>query len=70
MGSSRSGTQPISPEPLKMPDTRKIPETEWEAYKEEIKALYLTQNKTRGEVMAVMEKTHGFQARCVALRSS
>ncbi|CZR68340.1 uncharacterized protein PAC_18239 [Phialocephala subalpina] len=43
-------------------NTRKIPEAEWQLYKEEIGVLYLKENKTREEVMAVMEKTHGFQA--------
>jgi hypothetical protein len=46
-------------------NTRKIPEVQWLAYKEEIQFLYLTKNNSKEEVMAAMEKTHGFQARCV-----
>lgn len=45
--------------------TQKIPEAEWEVYKEEIKDLYLTNNKSREDVKAAMEWTHGFQARFV-----
>lgn len=45
-------------------DTRKIPEAEWLVHKEEIHFLYLTENKSREEVMTVMEKSHGFRARC------
>jgi hypothetical protein len=48
-----------------MPGTRKIPEAEREVYKEEIKVLYLIKNKSREDVKAAMEKTHGFQARVV-----
>jgi hypothetical protein len=46
-----------------MSDTRKIPEDEWLVYKEEIQFLYLTESKSREEVMAAMKKTYGFQAR-------
>jgi hypothetical protein len=56
-----SADQTIATQPWKMSDTRRIHETEWEAHKEEIKALYLTQNKTRGEVMAAMERLMGFK---------
>lgn len=48
-----------------MSGTWKVPEAEWEEYKEEIKFLYLTKNKGREDVKAAMEKTHGFQARFV-----
>lgn len=43
-------------------DTRKIPEAEWLVHKEEIQFLYLTENKSREEVMTAMEKSHGFRA--------
>lgn len=46
-----------------MLDTRNIPEAEWQVYKEEIEVLYLTEKKSIKEVMAAMDKTHGFQAR-------
>lgn len=45
--------------------TRKIPEAEWQVYKEEMEVLFLTENKSMEEVMAAMGKTHGFQARFV-----
>ena len=48
-----------------MSGTRKIPEAEWEVYKEEIKVLYLTKNKSREDVEAAMEENHGFHARFV-----
>jgi len=48
-----------------MSGTRKIPEAQWEVYKEEIKVLYLTKNKSREDVEAAMEENHGFHARFV-----
>ncbi|RDL35193.1 uncharacterized protein BP5553_07124 [Venustampulla echinocandica] len=45
-----------------MSGTRKIPEAEWEVYKEEIKVLYLIMDKSREDVRAAMQKNHGFQA--------
>lgn len=45
-----------------MSGTRKIPEAEWEVYKEEIKVLYLTKNKSREDVKTAMEENHGFHA--------
>jgi hypothetical protein len=55
----------IGPEASTIPPTRKIPEAEWQFHKEEIRVLFLDENKTRDEVMAAMEKTYGFQARYV-----
>lgn len=55
----------IGPEASMISNARKIPDTEWELYKDEIKVLYLKENKTRKEVMASMKKAHGFQARFV-----
>jgi hypothetical protein len=55
-------------EPSTMSDTRKVPEDEWQVYKEEIRAMYLSENKSREEVMAAMEKTYGFRARFVGHR--
>lgn len=54
--------------PSIMSGTRKIPEAEWEVYKEEMKVLYLTKNKSREDVKAAMEKTYRFQARFVGHR--
>lgn len=53
-----------------MSNTNIPPEVEWLVYKEEIQFLYLTENKSREEVMAAMEKTHGFQARFADHRPS
>jgi hypothetical protein len=57
--------EPTGTESSIMSGTRKISEAEWQVYKEEIEVLYLTENKSREEVMAAMAKTHGFQARFV-----
>jgi hypothetical protein len=42
---------------------RKIPNAEWLLYKEEIEVLFLKANKTLADVMVIMEKTHGFEAK-------
>ncbi|KAE8442754.1 hypothetical protein EG329_002894 [Mollisiaceae sp. DMI_Dod_QoI] len=43
-------------------NARKIPDAEWQLYKEEIRVLYMEENKTLEEAMATMETTHGFKA--------
>jgi len=53
----------VATESSKMLDTRKIPEAEWQIYKEEIQFLYLTEKKSREAVMTAMEKSYEFQAR-------
>ncbi len=46
-------------------NARKITDAEWQLYKEEIRVLYMEENKTLEVVMAAMETTHGFKARLV-----
>jgi len=41
----------------------KIPEWEWEFYKDNMETLYLAQNMTREQVMKRMDEDYSFRAR-------
>lgn len=43
-----------------------IPDSQWEAHRETITALYCEQNKTLTDVMEIMRRKHNFNARCVS----
>ncbi|KAH8651560.1 ankyrin repeat-containing domain protein [Tricladium varicosporioides] len=59
---SDPANEPATTESSMMSNTRKIPKVEWLVYKEEIRSLYLIENKSREEVMTAMEKSYGFHA--------
>jgi hypothetical protein len=47
--------------------TRRIPPSEWESLKATILDLTRQKAYTRKEVMAIMKKEHGFEARCLQI---
>lgn len=48
-----------------MEGPRKIPEAEWDIYKERLQSLYVTENKTLEQVIEIIASDYGFRARLV-----
>ena len=48
-----------------MAGPRKIPESEWNIFKERLHSLYVTENKTLEQVIEALTSDYGFQARLV-----
>ena len=49
-----------------MPGPPKVPDAEWTLYKAHIRSLYITENKTLGQMMERVASEYGFRPRSVA----